>query len=261
MSTTVDRLRGHLSHVYGLRGDTLLTVFLTALARSLDRTNADGDSAVAQLNLRRASDEYLDMWGDYFAVARLPGEGDAAYSRRIIEETLMLRCNNLALERILLRAFGYTAHVKDLWPYVLLSDQWETPAGHPRHVGDGHLTTPDFGGPTDTATRLGVAAPYLPGCFGVWIDVAVEQVGIYTLEQVKALLPLVLISDDLTTTSLHVLDGQLTTPDFGGPTDTARHSFAIPQAAFPLSVDDLMAVVHRHRAAGTKPILMQLSAA
>jgi len=198
MGLTLDRLREHLGKFVGLRSSELLDSLLQMFADELDAAQVNCVNGAAQIYPTRASGEYLDLWGVSFGVARKAGEADAAYADRIIAETVQLRSTNLALEDIVQKAYGYTAHVRDLWPFVAHTDMWESPVGHPIHVTDAHLD-PAY----DTWEDMGVRTPgdpYWPEVFAVWIDV--------------------------------------------------------PTAEYPIDPTPIMELIERHRAAGTKAVLM-----
>lgn len=126
--------------------------------------------------------------------------------------------------------------------------------GMPLQQSDGQLQSTFFNfGPNEAAVSF--TPTFAPGAFGYWISELTSQLTVYTLDQVIALLPLVLLSDQFTSNT-QVSDGQLTTPGFGTPQDTARHSFALPPVTFPVSVDDVLDVINANRAAGTMPVLM-----
>ena len=178
MGLTQDRLRQNLGQVYGQRDDALLSVMLQMFADAIDAAHANGMNGAAQVYLTKASGEYLDLWGEWFGVARKTSEIDSAYADRIIAETIQLRCTNLALEDIVKKAYGYTAHVRDLWSFVLHSDTWASPIGHPAHVSDGHLAA-TYGAWNEMGTRS-LGYPYSPGVIGVWIEVPSAEYPIVT---------------------------------------------------------------------------------
>jgi hypothetical protein len=237
-------------------GETgLLAAFLGAAGAKLDECRADGDAAVAQLSVLTASAFWLDEWGGLYAVPRSAGESDDAYAQRIIRETIRQRPQPMALEQIVAGAFPVAAfYVRDLWFFALLTDQYATLPGRPLQVTDGQLR-PDFFlfGPNSATVTF--SAVLSPGSFGIWIAELTSQLLTYTLAQVAALLPLELLTDQ-TGSSTQVLDGQLTTPDFGGPGDTASHTLNLPRATFPVAIADILALIDQHRAAGTKAVLM-----
>ncbi len=233
----------------------LLSSLLMAWGSKLDAFQTDGDAAVAQLSLLTASNEWLDIWGELYAIPRQQGEPDGQYADRIIRRTIMQRPQPMALEEIINGEFMLAAfYVRDLWPFVLLSDQWTTFPGRPLQVSDGQLL-PDFFTFGPNAATVSFSSTYSPGAFGIWVAEESSQILISTLDQIIAELPLILLSDQFLSTD-HVSDGQLTTPDFGGPGDTARHSLELPSPEFPISIDDIMDLINQHRAAGTNPVVI-----
>lgn len=85
-----------------------------ALSRELDRARLAGGGALVEANLATATGEWLDLWGQHFGIARLLGEGDDEYSRRIVVEVIRPRCNNVAMEVALGEAFGQAVTVTDV---------------------------------------------------------------------------------------------------------------------------------------------------
>lgn len=252
VQTLMDRLRKRLGRVYGQRQDTLLKALLGTFAWALDNTQEQTGHAAPQIRLDTASRTWLDQHGSLYNVPRRAAtEQDTAYAARIIVETIRQRPQRDALEAIVKDAFGITVQIADLWPSVLQSDQYAVPAGYPPQVSDGHLAT----GPGTELGPVGlggVTDPYLPGVFGVWVYLSFEDPYSLTLEQTLALFPSFLLSDKTETGSLHVSDGQLVTP----PAD-ARVSFAPLPVLLPVSDADVMALLDRHRAAGTKAVIME----
>jgi len=267
----------------GYRSDegSLIRVLANAWGTKLDESIADGDAATAQFSILTASVRWLDQWGALYAIARKAQEADDAYADRLmrlsrngverkrrkaqeaddayadrlISETIRQRPQPFALEQIV--RYTYTIDeifVRDLWPFILLSDQWVSPADKPLQVSDGQLD-PTFFTFGPSMVTVSFSTMHTPGSFGIWIAETTSQLLTYTLQEVINLLPLVLLSDQISSTT-HVSDGQVTTPDFGGPSDTARHSFSLPPPVFPVSINAILALINQHRAAGTRPIIM-----
>jgi hypothetical protein len=229
----------------------MLDALLGAFASVLEDTITQTGHAPAQIELDTASGQWLDQHGALYNVPRRSAaEGDTAYAARIIKETIRQRPQRDALEAIVKDAFGITVQIADLWPYVLLSDVFTTPAGHPPQVSDGHLAT----GPGTELGPVGlggVTDPYLPGIFGVWVYLSFDDPYSLTLEQTLALFPTFLLSDKTEAGSLHVSDGQTVTP-----ASDARVSFGPLPVTLPVTDAELLAVLNRHRAAGTQPVIM-----
>lgn len=223
----------------------------SAMADRLRAAARDMSAAIAQLHILKAADEFLDQWGVVFGWPRRSGEPDTAYGPRIISSTIRQRPQPRALEAIVQSEAGVRIQVMNLWPLVLHSDIWSTPASRPPNVSDGHLAPGWIPGvPDDHATRSAFGEPYLPGAFGFWVDVEEETPFIYTLENVLLHRPLVLLSDQEPPTD-HVSDGHLD----GGI--EAKVSFAVAAPlGIPGSVANVLAIMDRHRAAGTEPVFM-----
>lgn len=236
----------------------LLKAILGAAANRLEWLGVDIGAAVSQLNILQAAEEWLEVWGAVFGFPRRSAdEADAIYGHRIIESTLRQRPQPQALVDVVAKTLGVQMTLRDLWPFVLLSDQWSVPSDRPAQVCDGHLSPVWVpGGVNDLVARSGLAAPYLEGMVGIWLNLTPDVPFAHTLENVIQALPLVLLSDQFTVGTLHVSDGQLTTPDFGGQNDTARHSFGVSTDGVPSSVTEVLAVLNRHRAAGTEIIFL-----
>jgi len=262
--TTADRLRQRLGRVYGRLAETHLTALLQTMAKGLEGASADGQTAVDQLDLRtKASGAWLDRWGDYFLVPRRgAGETDDQYATRIIAETIQQRPQPYALKRILETAFPVTADIQTLYLYALKTDRFVDRPG-PRHRTDGHLQ-PDFlaaSGPWPAqpgAVALTDVTNKQPGTFGAWLTVTIAVAFVYTLEEFRAALPQKLLTDQVDVASLHRTDGHLTSPGLGGGGDTARYTFGFNSRDLPFSLNDVLALLHRHRAAGTKPVIMNV---
>lgn len=262
--TTTDRLRHRLGRVYGRLADANLTTLLRTMAKGLDASSVDGQAAVDQLDLReKASGAWLDCWGDYFLVPRRgAGETDDQYATRIIAETIQQRPQPYGLKQILETAFPVTADIQTLYLYALTTDRFVDKPG-PRHRTDGHLR-PDFlaaSGPWPAQpgpVALTDATNKQPGAFGVWLTVTITVAFIYTLEEFRAALPQKLLTDQVDVASLHRTDGHLTSPGLGGNGDTARYTFGFNSRDLPFSLNDVVVLLHRHRAAGTKLVIMNV---
>lgn len=236
----------------------LLNAVLGAVAERLQILGADIDAGIAQLNVLSAAEEWLDLWGGVYGIQRKSDhELDATYGPRIIAETVRQRPQPQSLIDIVLQTTGVEIVVRDLWPHILHSDGFTVPASRPLQICDGHLTPGWTAGESDDlVVRSGLVYPYLEGVFGVWMRIAPEVPFAYTLENIVAARPLVLLCDQFDDGTVHVSDGQLITPDFGGPGDTARHSFAVSNVGVPASVLEVMALIDRHRAAGTEAVFL-----
>lgn len=235
----------------------LLDAILGSVADRLRVLSTDITAGIGQLHVLKAAEDWLDLWGTVFGIPRKSvEERDEEYGVRLIEETIRQRPQPQALTEIVFNTTDIVVQLRDLWPLVLQSDGFTVPTGRPPQVCDGHLTDGWVSGAWhDTAVKSGLAYPYLEGLFGVWLAIDPAVPFVYTLENIVTSLPLVLLSDQFVST-LHVSDGQLTSPDLGGPGDTARQSFGVDPVGLPTSVQQVMALIDRHRAAGTEAVFM-----
>jgi len=96
-----------------------LSVLLKPIAFAIDRHELNIDKALAQLNLLTSEKFFADYWGTFMGIMRLPGESDATYTQRIVDEILLKRDNNVSLEALIADAYGVRATVSDLLPLVL----------------------------------------------------------------------------------------------------------------------------------------------
>lgn len=255
--TSADRIKNKLGRIYGRRSSTSLDGMLLAMGQQFDALGIDVSNAISQLNTTTSSEDWADFWGTVYGIARKPSEPDGIYTDRIIEETIRQRPQPHALVSIVKKSLGVTMVVRDLWPMVLRTNGFSVPAGRPPQVLNGHLTSGWVPGSVDDqAVRLGFGSPYLEGAFGVWLAVQPGEPFQYTLENIMALLPDKLFTNQFTPGSLHVLNGHLTSPDLGGPSDTARYLFGVSPQALPATVGQVMALIERHRAAGTQAVFM-----
>jgi len=262
--TSAERIRTNLGRVYGRASTPLLNAVLGAWGTGIDRGHLDGGYAIAELDFQTVGGRWLTQWGDHFAVPRgVDAETDHQYATKIIAETVRQRPQIHALEQLLQHAFDLNIALADLYPYVLHYDQWTTPPGHPPQLCDAHLL-PGFNGPLpDQAVRCDALPPYVPGAFGVWMTVEADDPYLFTLDQIIAFFPLVLITDQHLTGMppyTQVCDGHLTSVDLsGGPADTARKMFGRPSIELPVTEADVLALLTRHRSAGTKAVIMQVT--
>lgn len=96
-----------------------LTIYLKPVAFAVERHEVNIDIALAQLNVLTSRQYFADYWGLVLGILRKMGESDVDYTQRIVDEILLKRDNNLALEQIIENEFGIAASVQDLWPSVL----------------------------------------------------------------------------------------------------------------------------------------------
>lgn len=118
--------------------DSLLWSVLDAYAVELEAADAAIEAAIAQLYLDSASDEWLDLWGEFFALPR-DARQDNAYRKFLIDETLRPRTNAIAIEKAVLDLAG--ERIKILEPWRDLFVVGESALGGEHRMQDGHLTT------------------------------------------------------------------------------------------------------------------------
>lgn len=96
---------------------SLLWAYLEPVALELQRAEEQIERMLLQLSTRTASGEWLDFLGSFYAVPRLDGESDTAYSGRIIAEVLRPRGNGLAMAMAIKDATGQDVTVTDVTIY------------------------------------------------------------------------------------------------------------------------------------------------
>lgn len=97
-----------------------LTVFLRPVAFAIEDHENNIDTALAQLNILTSKKYFADYWGVFIGITRRANESDIDYTQRIVNEVLLKRDNNRALEEIIFRTFNLRATVDDLLPLVLI---------------------------------------------------------------------------------------------------------------------------------------------
>jgi hypothetical protein len=93
---------------------SLLWSYLDSVGESLATARFDIVSALDQMSIKTADDDWLDEWGGYFGIPRISAETDTSYANRIVIEIMRPRGNNKAIEMALLESFGQEASVIDL---------------------------------------------------------------------------------------------------------------------------------------------------
>lgn len=92
---------------------SLLWVYLEAVGNELAEAEFGIEAMIDQMNLKTADGYWLDYWGEHYGVARIAGELDEDYSKRIVVEILRPRGNNKAIESALIERFQQNATVQD----------------------------------------------------------------------------------------------------------------------------------------------------
>ena len=103
---------------------------------ALDEQASRINDAAAQMDMRSATDEWLDYWGGFFDVPRNPGETDAVYGPRIFWEIIQPSQNNIALEIIVKNALGYDVVITDAMDIQSTLPTDLQPKAHGRFVMD-----------------------------------------------------------------------------------------------------------------------------
>ncbi len=101
-----------------LAHDSLLWATFAAFANGLAGLAAAARAAPVQLSATTAEGFWLDELGRQYGVPRLDAaEPDDTYARRLVEEVLRPRSNNIAMAAIITGVTGQRAHVRDvpLW--------------------------------------------------------------------------------------------------------------------------------------------------
>ena len=70
---------------------------INALQEQFTEMESDSVKSKIQSSLETATGEYLDIWGDWFGLARKEKEQDTEYRNRIIEYFLLKRGTNNAI--------------------------------------------------------------------------------------------------------------------------------------------------------------------
>lgn len=98
--------------------NSLLRRFVGSIAQFLIDTDKDYDKGLQEIMFSESHTVWLDLWGQYFGHGRKTGETDALYFKRIIQEILALKTNNISLSKIIQKVTGYYAEIVDLGRYV-----------------------------------------------------------------------------------------------------------------------------------------------
>ena len=202
------RLQDNMGRVYSAQSNGVLQQLLEAIGSVIDRAHQDGTDAIAQLNLLSSSAGWLDQWGDLYKVPRLVGESDVLYAPRIISQVIRPRSQWMAIEQIVEESFNLTIQIRDLYPFLLLSDQFYVPTGRPSQSCDAQLAA-------GFDNKCDYTYPYTPGNFGVWIEFSSPNTPYtFTIEDIRSNFPLDLFSDYFDSASM-VCDGFVGNPSYG----------------------------------------------
>ena len=116
----------------------ILWAHLKALGAELATAQMAQTAMLRQLILPQAREFWADRWGWHFGLPRLPGETDADYTQRIIDEVFRARNNPIAMVRNVQRYTGQTIELFEPWTHLWTLDQ-STLSG-----GDDHLPSGDY---------------------------------------------------------------------------------------------------------------------
>ena len=91
-------------HLYAYT--SVLWAYMETQASELKLLRQAVDEALLQMAANTASDEWVDVHGSFYAVARKNGESDASYAARIVAEVGRARGTNVAISDAVRRACG-----------------------------------------------------------------------------------------------------------------------------------------------------------
>ena len=131
-----DQDKSNGDHLYGFR--SILWAHLKALDWELGTADLALSAMLRQLILPQAQETWADYWGYHFGMPRLPGETDADYTQRIIDEFYRARNNPLAMKKNVKRYTGADVDLFEPWTRMWTLSQ-STLSG-----GDDHLPSGDF---------------------------------------------------------------------------------------------------------------------
>lgn len=96
----------------------LLPVLFVALGQPLSGARDAVPVALAQIVLTTAREEFLDLYGERFGIARPGGMDDPAYAQHIIEEVKRPRSNAYAMRANVRRIMGEEIDIAEPWRFV-----------------------------------------------------------------------------------------------------------------------------------------------
>lgn len=107
----------YLSRVFKRTGGEVNTAFFTSLSKALDEAGKDAEEIKKEMSITTATGEWLDIWGSWFGVSRIPGESDESLRERILDA---LRDEKLTIPAIIDRIkklLGYDTNVSVYEPF------------------------------------------------------------------------------------------------------------------------------------------------
>lgn len=116
-----------------------LWAYLKAAGYQIRDAQAQVGEMLAQLVVTQADGEWADLWGRHYLVPRVTGEADGTYTRRIIQETLRPKVNQIALEQILSEVLGSTVTVREPWKERFIPGRSQLSGPHRLQNGDFYI--------------------------------------------------------------------------------------------------------------------------
>lgn len=215
--------------------ESLLWVYLETVGTELGAASNSIDAMLDQMSLQTADDYWLDYWGEHFGVARLDGELDADYSKRIIIEVLRPRGNNKAIEAALFERFGQSATVVDKPMYRSQTNTFNGSyffSGAPHYY---NATEDVYYGLFDVVAAYDLLGSDSPNLFAIEVRKFVERFRDAGTQMLSLNLAGAVISEvyDLTATDSHALSAVSVLSDAldAGPSESV--------AAFPVVLSQL----------------------
>lgn len=101
----------------------LLWSLYSGYAREVRDAGEQVGQVLRQMVIPQAEDEWLDLWGALYGVARLDGEADPDYAPRIPEEAFRIRVNALAIEKAIKDATGKDVRIEEPWGSMFRLDE------------------------------------------------------------------------------------------------------------------------------------------
>jgi hypothetical protein len=108
-----DRLVAYQSNLWAL---------LDAYGVEIRGAEVNLSGALEQLQMSTSEGEFLDFWGEFFAVPRLAGEGDPAYYERMKSEVLRFRNNAFAIQKTVRDLTGAIVSLREPWKEIFTLD-------------------------------------------------------------------------------------------------------------------------------------------
>lgn len=91
---------------------------VNAITNALSDVKTATDGLQNELNITTADSIWLDLWGDWFGVKRMPGESDSAFSQRILSTLTQDKITIPAMVNLLKNVLGQDTVVTVTEPYT-----------------------------------------------------------------------------------------------------------------------------------------------